>query len=54
MFKNQGLALWSEPLVPILLVLLIFSSALVFYFGTLPQVWEEAYALMDREIEDLE
>ena len=54
MFKNQGLALWSEPLVPILLVLLIFSSVLVFYFGTLPQVWEEAYALMDREIEDLE
>lgn len=54
MFKNEGLALWSEPLVPILLVLLIFSSFLVFYFGTIPEAWEGAYPLLNRELEDLE
>ena len=54
MLKNAATALWSEPIIRILAVLLFCASFFFFLFGTIPDHWVEAYSLLDQETEFLE
>lgn len=54
MLKNTALALWSEPMIRILVVLLLCASFVFSLLGRISDVWVEAYSLLDQKMEFLE